>query len=167
MTIGERIKHLRKEVLNLTQANFGEKIGLKSTAIGQMESGDRNVTDRTVILICNSFDVNENWLRAGELPIFDKKSDELLDQLAAKYNLKDAEKRAFEAYLKLSQSDRDNIGAIIRNMFSGFSNTDDSAATKEETFEDHKKKELEAYALELDAESKGEILSVSEKQEGA
>ncbi|MDZ5016726.1 helix-turn-helix domain-containing protein, partial [Clostridium perfringens] len=48
LSIGKRIKCLRKDKLNLTQAKFGERIGLKATAIGQMESGDRNVTDRTI-----------------------------------------------------------------------------------------------------------------------
>lgn len=65
MNIGNRIKLLRKISLNLTQAKFGKCIGLKSTAIGQMESGDRNVTDRTIMLICKEFNVNEEWLRHG------------------------------------------------------------------------------------------------------
>ncbi|WP_317116231.1 hypothetical protein, partial [Clostridium neonatale] len=38
---------------------------------------------------------------------------------------------------------------------------------KEETFEEKKKRELEAYALELEAEAKGEISLALEKHEGA
>lgn len=65
MVIGNRIKELRKK-LNLTQAEFGEKIGLKPTAIGQMENGSRNVTERTIILLCEKYNVDELWLRTGE-----------------------------------------------------------------------------------------------------
>lgn len=67
--IGNRIKELRK-FLNLTQAEFGEKIGLKPTAIGQMENGSRNVTERSIILLCEKYNINEKWLRTGEGDMF-------------------------------------------------------------------------------------------------
>ena len=61
MAISERIKELRKH-LNLTQTEFGDKIGLKQNTVGQMESGSRSVTERTIILICEKFNVNKVWL---------------------------------------------------------------------------------------------------------
>ena len=64
MNPNERVKELRK-ALGLTQGNFGEKIGLKQAVIGQMEKGSRNLTDRTVLLICEKYSVNEEWLRYG------------------------------------------------------------------------------------------------------
>ena len=67
--IGTRIKELRK-FFNLTQADFGEKIGLKPTAIGQMESGTRNVTERSIMLLCEKYNVSEKWLRTGEGEMF-------------------------------------------------------------------------------------------------
>lgn len=70
MDIGERIKVLRKDILKLTQIDFGKKIKLKPTAIGQMESGHRTVTDRSIFLICNVFNINEEWLRNGNGDIF-------------------------------------------------------------------------------------------------
>ena len=60
MAISERIKELRKH-LNLTQTEFGDKIGLKQNTVGQMESGSRSVTERTIILICEKFNVNKVW----------------------------------------------------------------------------------------------------------
>lgn len=65
MQIGDRIRLLRKK-LNLTQAEFAEKIGLKQAAIGLLEVGTRNVTDRNIFSICENFDVNEEWIRIGK-----------------------------------------------------------------------------------------------------
>lgn len=65
MHIGDRIKLLRKE-MNLTQAEFANKIGLKQAAIGLFENGTRNVTDRNIMSICEAFGVNEDWLRTGQ-----------------------------------------------------------------------------------------------------
>lgn len=67
--IGKRIKEIRK-FFDLTQFEFGDKIGLKPTAIGQMENGTRNVTERTIILLCERYNINENWLRTGEGEMF-------------------------------------------------------------------------------------------------
>lgn len=78
--IGNRIKELRK-FLNLTQAEFGSKIGLKPTAIGQMENGLRSVTERSVILLCEKYNVNEHWLRTGEGEMFQELLPE--DEIAA------------------------------------------------------------------------------------
>lgn len=69
MHIGSRIKELRKS-LALTQAEFGERIGLKASAIGLYESNSRNITDRNISFICSFFQVNERWLRVGEGKMF-------------------------------------------------------------------------------------------------
>lgn len=66
MTVGERLKAFRKsEKINLTQIEFGEKIGYGPTAIGQMESGARNITERTFLLLEEKFNLNIEWLKNG------------------------------------------------------------------------------------------------------
>lgn len=62
--IGERIKELRK-ILGLTQQGFAEKVGIKRNSVATYETGKSNVGDPTVTLICNTFNVNEDWLRNG------------------------------------------------------------------------------------------------------
>ena len=91
MDIGKRLKLLRKNTLNLTQSKFGEQIGFKATAIGQMESGDRNVTDRTILLICKEFNVNEEWLRNGTGDMFIEPDTFSLDQYLKSKNATDFE----------------------------------------------------------------------------
>ena len=57
-----RIKTLRKR-LGLTQAAFGERIGLKKSSVSQIESGINNLSNGIFISICREFHVNETWLR--------------------------------------------------------------------------------------------------------
>nr|UVN04778.1 MAG: helix-turn-helix domain protein [Bacteriophage sp.] len=64
MTIGDRIIEIRKEE-NLSQEEFGKKIGLSRSIIGCYEKNIRNVSDRTIRDICSNFNVNEDWLRTG------------------------------------------------------------------------------------------------------
>ena len=64
MTENERIKDLRK-ALGLTQERFGERVGLKKSAISQIESGVNGVTDQLRLAVCREFNVSEDWLRTG------------------------------------------------------------------------------------------------------
>lgn len=76
-----RIKELRK-VLNLTQTEFGAKIGLKPTSMCDIENGRCNVTERVIISICAKFSVNEEWIRTGSGEMFvneDKKFKEFFE----------------------------------------------------------------------------------------
>lgn len=69
MTENERIKDLRK-ALGLTQERFGERVGLKKSAISQIESGVNGVTDQLRLAVFREFNVNEDWLSTGEGSMF-------------------------------------------------------------------------------------------------
>ena len=73
-----RIRFLRKNILTLSQKNFGEKIGLKQSTINDIESGKNKLTDSNLKLICKVFNINEEWLRNGTEPIFIKNDNILL-----------------------------------------------------------------------------------------
>lgn len=64
-----RIRELRK-TLKLTQEQFGNKIGLKSTSICDIEHNRCIVTERVIISICAKFNANETWLREGSGEMF-------------------------------------------------------------------------------------------------
>lgn len=64
-----RIKKIRN-ILNLSQKDFAEKLGLKQNAISYMEKKGATVTEQNIKLICSQFNVNENWLRTGNGEIF-------------------------------------------------------------------------------------------------
>lgn len=67
--MNERLKKLRK-TLDLTQKEFGERIGVKGNTIAQYEIGRNEPIDSVFSLICREFNVNENWLRTGEGEMF-------------------------------------------------------------------------------------------------
>lgn len=60
-----RIKKIRK-ALDLTQDEFGKKIGLARNSIANYEIGRREPTNSVIVSICREFGVNEVWLRTGE-----------------------------------------------------------------------------------------------------
>ena len=63
--MNKRIKEVRK-FYNLTQAEFGKKIGVAGNTITNYESGNREPSNAVITLICKEFNVNEIWLRTGE-----------------------------------------------------------------------------------------------------
>ena len=64
-TINERVKEVR-ERLNLSQEEFGNRIGLSKSSISNIENGTRNVNSKHVKLIGTIFNINEAWLMTGE-----------------------------------------------------------------------------------------------------
>lgn len=168
MEIFERIKYLRKSILKISQEEFAKKIGLSRSNIGNIEVGRINVTDRVISDIVNQYNVNNDWLINGTEPMFIKTANELVDQIASKYNFSVAEKQALQAYVELSDSDREKISELIQNIFSGFFKvSNEEATTAEDTSTNNIDYEVESYRKELEAEQKGQILSASEKPKGA
>lgn len=69
MTIGERIKELRKN-LGMTQKAFADALQLKQNTVATYEMGRLVPSDRAIADICREFNVREEWLRTGEGPMF-------------------------------------------------------------------------------------------------
>lgn len=115
----KRLIKLRKE-LNLTQADFGLKINLTRSSIANIETGQRGLTDRTISDICRVFNVNEEWLRTGEGPMFRPKKgldNELAEHIADLIKTDDELTKAFILeLLKLSQEEMEVIKKILLNV---------------------------------------------------
>ena len=67
--VGERIKKLR-EKLDLTQREFGRRIGVMDTVIRRWEKGEFEPTSEKLRAIANEFGVNLNWLLLGKGNMF-------------------------------------------------------------------------------------------------
>nr|DAP18331.1 MAG TPA: helix-turn-helix domain protein [Caudoviricetes sp.] len=63
--VNERVKAIRKDKM-LSGEKFGEKIGVKRSAISKIESGLVGLSESNIKAICREFDVNEEWLRYGK-----------------------------------------------------------------------------------------------------
>ena len=75
MDISSRILKIRKEN-DLTQAEFGAKIGVSQNFIWMVEKGQRTPSDRTISDICREFGVDEVWLRTGVGEMFRQRTRE-------------------------------------------------------------------------------------------
>lgn len=117
--MNERIKKLRK-ALDLTQREFGERIGVKGNTIAQYEIGRNEPIDAVISLICREFSVSETWLRTGEGEMFQPLSpDDELSQVFSAIAASDDEliKRIIRAYWKLDDREK----AAVKKLIDGFS----------------------------------------------
>ena len=64
--INERIKRLRGEILNLSRAAFGERIGVSGDVINNLERGRVEPKEPIIKLICSEFHVDYIWLTTGK-----------------------------------------------------------------------------------------------------
>lgn len=119
MNINDRLKILR-ETLNMTTRSFGSSINLTGGSITNMEKGSRNITDRTISDICRVFNVNEEWLRTGDGPMFRPKKgldNELAEHIADLIKTDDELTKAFILeLLKLSPEEMEVIKKILLNV---------------------------------------------------
>lgn len=81
--IGERIRQLRKDTLNLTLVEASARLGISNQSISAIETGKNNPSDQTIRSICREFGVNEIWLRTGAGEMFrpEEESEELARNL--------------------------------------------------------------------------------------
>ena len=117
--MNQRIKQLRR-ILDLTQQDFAERIGLKQNSIALIESGKRNISNQAVLSICREFNVNETWLRTGEGEMFNEMDRE--EQIA--YYLGDIfsepgdtfKKRLVAALAAMDESEWAAVEAFARKL---------------------------------------------------
>lgn len=113
MTHGERVKEVRK-TLGLTLDKFGERIGIKKSALSSIENGKSNLTDANIKAICREFGVDYIWLTTGDGKMFVDSDDdfiEKIDRIMAGED--DARKNIFKFMIDLND---DDIAALNRLM---------------------------------------------------
>lgn len=116
-SIGERIKYLRKEFLNKTQKEFGDKIGLKPNSISDIESGKNNPTGQTIKAICREFNVNHDWITNGIGPIVeesDADSMARIDDIMTGEN--EFAKSLFRQFSRLDEAEWKVLEKLIKNI---------------------------------------------------
>ena len=68
--IGDRIRFLRKDHLNLTLKEMSEKLNVSLSNLGNIETGKINATPRFLADISREFGVNQTWLETGDGEMF-------------------------------------------------------------------------------------------------
>lgn len=116
MMLGERVREIRN-TLNLTLEKFGYKLGVKKSAISDIESGRNSLTDQMARSICREYNVNYDYLMYGEGEMFSDLPQTVLDELCMQYDCDDDDRSMIYEYLKLDASSRKVLKDYIRNVF--------------------------------------------------
>lgn len=66
----ERIRYIRKEILEMTLEEFAKQINISRSNLGNIETGRIRLTDRVVTDICEKYGVSRKWIEDGVEPIF-------------------------------------------------------------------------------------------------
>lgn len=117
----DRIKQIR-EALNLTQVEFGNRLGVKGNTITNYESGLRTPSNSVILSICREFNVNEEWLRTGKSEMFNRHLDETTTYIEGL--LTDIENNPFydlivaimKTYSSSGEKEKDIIKSFAKNL---------------------------------------------------
>lgn len=115
MSIGNRLKAIRK-ALNLNQTDFGARINLSQTTIGQYEKETRPLTERVISQLVNEFHINEEYLRHGTGDMFINRQPDLVRQLSEELSLTDREQRLLLTFLSFPPDTRAQILDFARDF---------------------------------------------------
>lgn len=110
-----RVKQLR-QFLNISQEEFGKRIGITKSSVSNFEKGTRNMSEQTMKSICREFNVSIAWLKEGIGDMFTDLPETILDQLVEEYHLDDFDKDLINKYLDLTDSEREVIKKYIKSL---------------------------------------------------
>lgn len=111
MEVYERVKKLRKELLHLSQTEFGARLGVSRSVIVNIENNLLARPDQKeplYKLICKEYHVNYAWLMTGEgEPYSENLSEDEYMRAAAEIGIRDPQaKQAILDYWNLSEEDK-------------------------------------------------------------
>lgn len=122
MEMFERIKLLRTEQLHMTQTEFGEALGVKRDVINNIENNRlKNPEKQEPIyrLMCEKFNVSEEWLRTGNGEMFIPLTrNQLITDFATDLIMEDNtfKKRLVEALAKLDESEWEVLEKLAESL---------------------------------------------------
>lgn len=153
--MNERIKKLRK-ALDLTQREFGERLGVKGNTIAQYEIGRNEPGDAVLSLICREFNVREEWLREGTGEMFKPAPSAALDVLAEEYGLSRGDYVLVEKFVNLKPEMRAAIAEYVLEAAAAIQATSAETAAPAAPASDKMSidEKVELYRRELEREEK-------------
>ena len=111
-----RFKKIRKDC-KLTQKAFAEKLNLSQNFIGQIETGLKTPSERTILDVCRIYNVNYEWLVYGTGEQYRATDDHVR---AIIDNILDGEdsaaKRLFYEFAKLDNPQWEALEQFMKNI---------------------------------------------------
>lgn len=83
----ERVRHLRKNMLNLTLEEFSKRINISRSNLNNIETGRVGFTERVLSDICRTFHVRREWIQSGTEPVFEDGANPLDAEILRLYAL--------------------------------------------------------------------------------
>ena len=115
MNINERLKYLRKNILKISQEELAEKLNVSRSNIGNIETGRIALTERNIAIICNEFNINEEWLKNETGNIF-KNNSQSLDNKLKNLGLDEFGANIAKSYLSLDEYEKKSVQKFILNI---------------------------------------------------
>ncbi len=116
MSIGERLKYVRVEVLEISLETFSARLGMKSrSSMSRYERSGFQFSDRIIKQLCTEFLINEHWLRTGEGEMFQSYLDDLKD-LCKNYNLDPLSERILRNFISLEHAEREIVSKFLVSL---------------------------------------------------
>lgn len=119
--IPERIKAIRKSAaVHLNQVDFGARLGVTGSAISNMESGARAITEQMKLAICREFNVDYGWLTTGQGEMFVNTDDALggiVDSIMQGDNA--LAKSIFKGFTQFDENDWARLRDLIDKFLAG------------------------------------------------
>lgn len=116
--LNTRIKYLRKNILKISQEQFGKELGLTQGYISSIEANERNLSFEAYEKIQNAFNINQKWLETGVGEIFHKPNkaveNEALSRISNAYNLCENELLFVKNFLSLPSKKRQQVISAIK-----------------------------------------------------
>ena len=132
-TINKRFTELRK-ACKKNQSEFSKVLGLSRSGVTAIETGQRSVTEKHLIMLSNwdEYNVNIDWLRTGKGDMFLPDETDTLELIRKEYGLTDMQFKFVANFLRLPENEKDIIFNFLESIF-----------TENETMENKVEKELE------------------------
>lgn len=134
----ERIKELRKNYLNMSQAAFGERLGVNRDVINNIENNRLAKPEQKLSLIklmCKEFNVNEEWLLNGTEPMIVEPDTFSLDDFVAAHGMTDLELEIVKTYFELDPDIRSLLWDHFKKVFVHHENDGDNVPDNPEELE--------------------------------
>lgn len=168
MEIYERIALLRKDILKnscgkkYSQEDFASLLGVTRGVINNIEYNRAPIKEHMVKLICQTFNVNEDWLRNGNEPIFIEKEEKDIIGLLKENGVKPMVLEIIENYLKMPDESKNIFDSYLKELV-GTDKYNDSVKKAKDNIKDFPKQEEKEERVQIIARGKG-ITTISKEE---
>jgi len=165
LTINERIRYLRKDVLKMNQTDFAQSIGMKQRGASGMEQDGATVTDRAIKSICMAYNVNEDWLRNGTEPMYIQEPTFSLDKFVKDHGGTELELDIMKAYFELEHDIRAMLVQHFKERLTASRQEAEELTRTVEEAEEEYKKSISSFAKNTTSTASSTTINIKKEND--